>query len=55
MRHETAYYSEGDSHIKIEFCRICGKEGLQLALEPECPGEIPKINSPSLDKKSELK
>lgn len=55
MIHSIGYYSQGDSRVRIQFCRKCSKEGLQLALEPDCPGEIPKINDQSLDKEKQAK
>ena len=39
-QHITSFYSQEAMGVKTIFCKKCGKEGLQLVLEPDCPGEI---------------
>lgn len=43
--HDTSYYFDG--RVRVEFCRDCGAEGLEL-LE-NCPRKIINKNEKSLD------
>ena len=36
--HRLKQYNDGA--VGVVFCSVCGKEGLQLILEPDCPGKI---------------
>lgn len=57
MEHAKSYRDENDgSRVRVAFCSICGKEGLQLITEPNCPGEfVDNLSSNTLDNKSEQK
>lgn len=41
--HRKAQYRDG-AGVFVAFCKDCGKEGLQLMLEPNCPGKIEDKN-----------
>lgn len=45
MRHITAYYMDGI--LKIEYCTVCGYEGVDLICD--CPGEFKPSNKKSVD------
>lgn len=47
MEHAKSYRDENDgSRVRVVFCSVCGKEGLQLAQEPNCPGEFVDNSAP---------
>lgn len=46
-QHEIDFYGTG--HDRIKFCKLCGKEGLELIVT-ECPGEY---QEKIVDKKKE--
>lgn len=37
MQHKQGQYRDG--YIIIRFCPACGAEGLELVLNPHCPGD----------------
>ena len=49
-QHITSFYSQEAMGVKTIFCKKCGKEGLQLVLEPDCPGEV---EEKKIDKETE--
>ena len=44
MKHHLAYYND-NAHVSIAFCRVCGKEGLQLITEPACSGNVDDLTT----------
>lgn len=35
MQHKIKTYKD-DSFKEVEFCEVCGKEGLELKINPQC-------------------
>lgn len=53
MEHAKSYRDENDgSRVRLVFCSVCGKEGIELVKDPNCPGEFVDND---LDNKSEQK